>query len=93
MESTDIPEKTDMSDVIDADVEVTIETRAANAPTETVASSNDISGEVMRAEGEGTDSVWVSKADEPNTRNHDGHCIATPTACVDRTDCSKDIGL
>lgn len=64
MEPTDIAEKTDMSDVVDADAEVTIETRAANVPTETVEASKDISGEVMRAEGEGTDIFqWANQTD------------------------------
>jgi hypothetical protein len=64
MEPTDeIVEKTDMSDVADADAEVTVETRAANAPTETVAKADDLTTEI-KTETSGVDIFqWANQTD------------------------------
>ena len=46
----EVVERTDMSDVADADEEVTIATTAANAPAETIAKSDDLSAELKNSE-------------------------------------------
>ncbi len=56
---------TDMSDVADANDEVTVETSAANAPTETVEKSDDLRAEL--SQNEATDGVdifqWANQTD------------------------------
>jgi len=58
-------EATDMSDVADANDEVTVETSAANAPTETVEKSDDLRAEL--SQNEATDGVdifqWANQTD------------------------------
>lgn len=58
-------EVTDMSDVADANDEVTVETSAANAPTETVEKSDDLRAEL--SQNEATDGVdifqWANQTD------------------------------
>ncbi|MFZ1250697.1 MAG: Kiwa anti-phage protein KwaB-like domain-containing protein [Candidatus Microsaccharimonas sp.] len=58
-------EKTDMSDVIDANETVTIDTKAANAPAEVIESSDDLKSEI--AQNDSSDGVdifqWANQAD------------------------------
>jgi len=58
-------EKTDMSDVIDAESEVIVETGAANAPAETVEKSDNLRAELKRANStEGVDIFqWANQTD------------------------------
>lgn len=59
----DIVEKTDMSDVVDADIDVTLETSALNAPTETVEKADDLRSSLKNNE-EGTDLFnWANQTD------------------------------
>lgn len=63
-ELTEEVEKTDMSDVVDADVEVTVQTVAANAPSEVVEKSEDLSAEVKRETAAGVDIFqWANQTD------------------------------
>jgi hypothetical protein len=61
----EVVEATDMSDVADANDEVTVETSAANAPTETVEKSDDLRAEL--SQNEATDGVdifqWANQTD------------------------------
>ena len=61
----EIVEKTDMSDVVDADEEVTVETSAANAPVETVEKSDDIRAELKNTDNaQGVDIFqWANQTD------------------------------
>lgn len=58
-------EETDMTDVIDADEEVTVATGAMNAPTEAVEKAEDLSTELKQTEGEaGVDIFqWANQTD------------------------------
>ena len=58
-------ETTDMSDVIDADEEVTVQTGALNAPVETVEKSDDLSSEIKHSDPTaGTDIFsWANQMD------------------------------
>lgn len=58
-------ETTDMSDVIDADEEVTVQTTAANAPVETVEKSDDLHAELKdKNPADGVDIFqWANQAD------------------------------
>ena len=64
-ENDEIVEMTDMSDVVDADEEVTVETGAANAPVETIEKSDDLRAELKQQdEGAGVDIFqWANKTD------------------------------
>lgn len=61
----DAVEKTDMSDVIDANDEVTVETAAANAPTETIEKSDNLNNELKHGDdGADTDIFqWANQTD------------------------------
>lgn len=61
----EVVEKTDMSDVIDADEEVTVETSAANAPVETIEKSDNLSAELKQSDdGAGVDIFqWANQTD------------------------------
>lgn len=62
MEET--PEKTDMSDVIDANEEVVVSTAAANAPVEAVEKSDDLAAEVSKNTEDTTDIFqWANQTD------------------------------
>lgn len=58
-------ETTDMSDVIDADEEVTVQTTAANAPVETIEKSDDLHAELKdKSPTDGVDIFqWANQAD------------------------------
>lgn len=58
-------ETTDMSDVVDANEEVTIDTTAANAPVEEIVASQDLRAELKHADSaNGTDIFqWANQAD------------------------------
>lgn len=59
------PVPTDMSDVVDANEEVTIETRATNAPSEVVEKSDDLSAELKeKGDAAGIDLFqWANQTD------------------------------
>ena len=60
----EIVEKTDMSDVVDANDEVVVETTAINAPTEAVEKSDDLSAEVKSDTTGGVDVFqWANQTD------------------------------
>jgi len=61
----EVVEKTDMSDVADANEEVTVETTAANAPVETVEKSDNLSAELKNNDdAAGVDIFqWANQAD------------------------------
>lgn len=59
-----LPEKTDMSDVADANVDVVVETGAMNAPVETIKKVDDLKSELKQPSGEGSDIFqWANQTD------------------------------
>lgn len=58
-------EKTDMSDVVDANDEIVVNTGAANAPVETVTKSDDLRAELKDQEGTGGVDIfqWANQTD------------------------------
>lgn len=61
----EIIEATDMSDVIDADADIAVQTTAANAPTDTVEKADDLRSELKQSDNEGGVDIfqWANQTD------------------------------